>query len=205
MSKKTFCIGLNKTGTSSLHRAFKILGLRSVHYCTMDGKNVKDIIQDNYLSRRSLLYGIENYDAYSDWDKIPHTLEIIKEFDRQYPGSKFILNSRDLESWLDSREKHVLRNQEKKKKYPNKNIKWLRVDRETWTKEYQHHYREVLTYFKGRESELLEMYVTEGDGWEKLCPFLGRPIPDKPFPYDKVAANEKSFLKRIKSELKKLF
>ena len=30
---------------------------------------------------------------------------------------------------------------------------------------------------------LLVMDIPAGDGWEKLCPFLGVPIPDAPFPH----------------------
>jgi len=26
------------------------------------------------------------------------------------------------------------------------------------------------------------MDMTQGDGWEKLCPFLGNAIPETPFP-----------------------
>ena len=34
--EKVFCIGLNKTGTSSLHRALTILGYNSVHAKTQN-------------------------------------------------------------------------------------------------------------------------------------------------------------------------
>ena len=27
------------------------------------------------------------------------------------------------------------------------------------------------------------MDITAGDGWEKLCPFIGHDIPDMPFPF----------------------
>ena len=30
---------------------------------------------------------------------------------------------------------------------------------------------------------LLEMDIAAGDGWEKLCAFLGRDVPDQPFPH----------------------
>ena len=45
MSKdqKIFCIGLNKTGTTTLHEAFLILGVSSVHY-ECDAGNIKEII-----------------------------------------------------------------------------------------------------------------------------------------------------------------
>jgi 3'(2'), 5'-bisphosphate nucleotidase len=41
---------------------------------------------------------------------------------------------------------------------------------------------EVATYFRDRPNDLLIIDVTAGEGWEKLCPFLGKPIPDLPFP-----------------------
>ena len=40
----------------------------------------------------------------------------------------------------------------------------------------------VEEYFKDRPQDLLIIDVTAGEGWEKLCPFLGSPVPDVPFP-----------------------
>ena len=137
MNKKVFCIGLNKTGTSSLHEAFKILGLKSIHF--VDGKNIniKEIILDNYLKGNDILKGLEEYDAFSDWDKAPYTVDIYKEFDKQYPNSKFILNTRDLNCWLDSREKHVRRNRIIKLKHPWEGSSWLKIDRKAWELQFQ--------------------------------------------------------------------
>jgi hypothetical protein len=44
------------------------------------------------------------------------------------------------------------------------------------------HQRNVLWYFQDRPSDLLMFDLCGGDGWEKLCSFLGKPIPDQPFP-----------------------
>lgn len=38
-------------------------------------------------------------------------------------------------------------------------------------------------YFAGRPEDLLIMDICAGDGWEKLCPFLGFEIPETPFPH----------------------
>lgn len=203
MDKKIFCIGLNKTGTSSLHKAFEILGFKSVHCLDDEGNNIKDIIQENFLAGDNILKGLEQYDAISDWDMAPHTSEIFKEFDKQYPDSKFILNVRDLESWLDSREKHVKRNQERKRKKPKENIKWLTIDRDAWEIHFKAHYDEVYNYFKGRKNDLLVFDVTKDDGWDKLCPFLNLPIPNVPFPKKNVASRKKSFFHRVLLKLKK--
>jgi hypothetical protein len=213
--KKIFCIGLNKTGTSSLHEAFKILGLKSVHCIDDDGNNIKDIIETNYHNANNILKGLEQYEAISDWDKGPYTVEVFKEFDKQYPGSKFILNTRDINSWLNSREKHVKRNQEEKKKNPERDIRWLEIDREGWEAKFKQHYGEAIEHFKDRKNDLLIFDVTKGDGWEKLCPFLGLPTPNAPFPKKNVYSGrdnqsgkndhykKKSFWSRVLSKMKK--
>jgi hypothetical protein len=47
---------------------------------------------------------------------------------------------------------------------------------------YRRHNAEVLAHFKGRPRDLLVMNVDNGDGWDKLCRFLGCPIPATPYP-----------------------
>lgn len=105
-SQKIFCIGLNKTGTTSLHKAFEILGYNSVHYSSKEG-NIQNIITNNYKDNALLLKGLEHYDVILDWND-ESILDLYKVFDQQYPNSKFILNTRDLDGWINSREKHVL-------------------------------------------------------------------------------------------------
>ena len=205
MNKKIFCVGVNKTGTSSLHDAFLILGIKSVHFKGAEERNIKDIIQSNYLAGDNILRGLEHYEAFSDWDLGPSTVDIVKEFDKQYPNSKFILNIRDLDGWLNSREKHVIRNQERKRKKPDADIQWLTIDREGWTKQFDNHYQQVTKHFEGRENELLVFDVTQGDGWEKLCPFLEVPIPTTSFPKQNVAAHKKSFVRKALRKLKTIF
>lgn len=48
---------------------------------------------------------------------------------------------------------------------------------------YDLHIKNVCEYFKNRPKDLLIMNIFEGDGWEKLCPFLDKPVPDVPFPH----------------------
>ena len=47
---------------------------------------------------------------------------------------------------------------------------------------YDRHIQAVLSYFKDRPNDLLVINITEGEGWEKLCPFLSKPIPSTAFP-----------------------
>lgn len=40
-----------------------------------------------------------------------------------------------------------------------------------------------MDHFKDRQNDLLVVDFTQGAGWEELCGFLGRDVPDIPFPH----------------------
>ncbi len=47
---------------------------------------------------------------------------------------------------------------------------------------YDLHIKNVCEYFQDRPNDLLIMNILQGDGWDVLCPFLGKPAPQSPFP-----------------------
>ena len=47
---------------------------------------------------------------------------------------------------------------------------------------YRAHADNVARHFAGRPGKLLRHNVFDGDGWEKLCAFLGKQVPDAPYP-----------------------
>ena len=169
---KILGIGLSRTGTTSLHSAFEILGLRSIHW----------------LGDYRLLY---RWDAATD----SNMALAYKVLDVIHPGSKFVLTlRRDLDQWVKSmvfmmqhiRQHHV------KFDYPAMDLTKVfmglydTVDDyrpEKIIPAYHQHVRQVRSYFRDRPDDLLEMDITQGDGWEKLCPFLGKPIPSQSFPH----------------------
>jgi hypothetical protein len=174
---KIFCIGLNKTGTLSLHEALTILGYRSLHW---GGPQVRQQVQRALREGRPLLtYLGEHYDTISDLEDITSNFDLA---DRQYPGSKFILSVRPLADWLDSRRRHVEKNQVRKA-HGAYSGRFLDVDPAGWAAEFRKHNARVRTYFQDRPADLLVIDVTAGAGWECLCAFLGRPVPDVPFPW----------------------
>ena len=59
------------------------------------------------------------------------------------------------------------------------------------------HNEAVKEYFKDRPDDLLVLDVCAGDGWEKLCPFLEKAVPDKPFPH-KGKGKYKWIMRKIK-------
>jgi hypothetical protein len=174
---KIFGIGLNKTGTSSLHRALELLGYRSVHF---GGLETHDLVVRAIDERRPLLHYLD-----PEPDAICDVLTVTYYFylaDVSYPGSKFILTLRDIDEWLDSRRRHVERNQQMKEagKYEGA---FLTVDIDMWAIEYRRHEAVVRSYFADRPADLLAFRPQDGD-WEPLCTFLGVPAPALPFPWE---------------------
>lgn len=172
MKQKVFCIGFHKTGTKSLGQALKTVGYR------VTGPNgVKDDnIADNVYSLVHEL--VKQYDAFQDnpWPII------YKDLDKQYPHSKFIYTYREPQSWIKSLVSHFGSKETAMRK-------WIYGygspvgNEEVYLKRFQDHHNDVAKYFQNRSKDLLIMNLEEGDGWEKLCPFLGVASPAKPFPH----------------------
>lgn len=170
-SDKIFNVDFNKSGTTSLSKAMEILGFKALHY-TYNGKKIADIIQNNKENNKKLLDGLDDYEFFSDFGGT----KFYKELDKQYPCSKFILTIRELNSWLISKERHA-------KKNPNYKSGLLKIDKNKWKMDREQKISELKEYFKDRPEDFLIIDIHGGDKWEKLCDFLSKPIPNKPFPF----------------------
>lgn len=108
--KKIFVIGLNKSGTTTLHRFFESNGLKSAHW-DHRGINIAATVALNLSKGRPALSSIDQFHAYSDM--CFHTnvawiegAEFFKQFEAEYPDAYFIFNYRDVEKFLKSRSQH---------------------------------------------------------------------------------------------------
>jgi len=179
-TSKIFCIGLNKTGTASLHFALKRLGYKSLHNHSYNDRIHYAIIEGKPL----LHYFDEEFDAYLDLSGIRGYFKLA---DLQYPNSKFILTVRDLQSWLESRMQHVRQNVQNKSlgKYSGS---WLEIDFARWERMWYSHQQDVLNYFS-KKNNLLIFNIVAGEGYELLCPFLGKPVLNETFPWKNAGSN----------------
>jgi hypothetical protein len=174
--QRIFGIGLNKTGTLTLHAAVSTLGYRSLHWGGPDARaKVRRALSEG---KPLLRYLDPQPEAVTDLEEVTYNFDLA---DRQYPGSRFILTVRDLDEWVDSRRRHVEKNRRAKAegKYHGH---FLEVDTERWVADYRRHTQRVRAYFADRPDDLLIFDVAGGDGWEPLCAFLALPVPDVPFP-----------------------
>jgi hypothetical protein len=59
----------------------------------------------------------------------------------------------------------------------------LDIDIDGWKKYRNNFENRARAYFKDRPKDLLWLDIPSGQGWEKLCPFLGLPVRYDPFPW----------------------
>lgn len=188
---KVFGLGLSRTGTRSLTAALHVLGYDTVHY-PIDRQTLDTLVRGD--ARFPLL---AHYDGITDITVSPY----YEELDRTYPDSKFILTIRDDESWLKSCQNHWT-GRSAFEPPPSDALaedhrvhmeirRFLRAavyasyefSPERFLRAHHRHIANVKRYFEGRAHDLLVLDITRGDGYEKLAPFLGVPIPEQPFPH----------------------
>jgi hypothetical protein len=179
--QKVFCIGLGKTGTTSLKEALRILGYRLVRL-PLDWRGITDF--------DAALPGV--------------SAAMFPELDAAYPGSKFILTVRDVDGWLKSIERDMGLKQgvDREKREERKKVLTMKYGRSTFDREafrsaFHEHEAKARKYFENRPGALLVLNVTTSAGWGPLCDFLGVPVPEEPFPNVNKAAELDALLARL--------
>jgi len=159
-----------KTGTASLNRALQILGFKSTHGAGVRAQYIRG-----------------DYSFVDDFEAVTNLFEhMYPVIDVAYPGTRFIWTYRDMKSWLRSVSSAY-------KVRPETELAlraWLAAfhhadfDRAIFHRVNETHKLGVDRYFHRRSRDILRMNVCAGEGWEKLCPFLGCPVPvGVPFPH----------------------
>jgi len=180
---KILYLGYPKTGTSTFGTMCEVLGYKLYE---------NDLELQKAWNRKEydrLWEVADNYDVFEDtpW---PYTY---KEFDKKYPGTKFVLGVRPEDSWIKSLVYQSLRGTPEHRRdiadgYEHEfGIRYLVLHEEELLEKYRTHNQNVRDYFKDRPNDFIEMSYWNGDGWEKLCKFLNKPVPNLPMPFRKNA------------------
>lgn len=171
---KVFCIGFQKTGTTSLGQALEILGHR---VCGPVGVTNPDI------RKKALAWAVEKVPDYDAFQDNPWPL-LYKEMDRLYPESKFILTTRHPRSWIKSAKKYFGYYESAAEVWIYDGVGTPIKNQKRFLKRYKEHNNEVRQYFKDRPNDFLEIDLGKGHGWNEICDFLGCEVPDCPFPFE---------------------
>jgi hypothetical protein len=188
-ARKVFAVGFNKCATTSLHALFTTLGLPSYH---------------GTLWRSSdKLWLLKSYDCFSDG--IPRDLA---KLDRLFQGSKFVLQVRDLETWVYSRLAHIERS--KRSGIHRLGIDWNTTEYAvtSWIQTRNQHHLFVQEYFAGRPDDLLIVnFIRNPSAATRVAHFLGysgtfdRP-EDNTNPDKAVPASHREMLARCAEKLR---
>lgn len=198
MSKrKVFCIGFQKTGTSSMRDALEQLGYRVTG---VFGRTTSlDELRANYVQ-----IGLEIAEQCDAVEDMPWPL-MFRELDERFPGSKFILTVRDTDRWYKSIADHFGPNPYHIQQLTYGDDAPAPVGHEERYREvYDRHNAAVLEYFADRPDDLLVMRLERGDGWDKLGAFLGEAVPGGPFVRTNSSSQRKSLGQRIRKRLNKM-
>lgn len=178
-TEKIFCIGLPKTGTTSIGDALEILGYKRLGW----EKKISTILTMRWHEGNipGILEYTEQYQAFED---VPWCM-LYKEMDEQYPNAKFIISYRSSEDvWLESYIRHN-----------NRTGPWFgnflmygsydpKKDSQLYKNYYAQHLLKVRKHFVNRENKLLAICMEKGVDWTELTKFLGvSEIPTSPFPH----------------------
>lgn len=200
MSLQYICAGLSRTGTTSFHHAMKALGFVSLHY---DTQRLWDVVCGSNSGADFKVY--DDVDVVSDLPVPIYLSELLET----YPEAKVILTVRNLEEWwesIDARfEGHPIKrvslmgrmamsmglrqwprmrhDRSRIFKQATRRLAYGSIDpqEENYKQFYERHIQHVIDLVPAER--LLIMNICDGDGWEKLCPFVEREIPEIRFPF----------------------
>lgn len=94
---KLFCIGYNKTGTTTMAAILKRYGLKLPSQSEQEIRLTRQTFATNYAPLKDF---VAKFDAFQD---LPFSQgEVYAVCDALFPDSKFILTERDSEKWFNS-------------------------------------------------------------------------------------------------------
>jgi len=198
---KIFCVGRNKTGTTSLAQALHDLGI------AVGEQNLAERLLHDWARRdfRRLFWYCRTAQAFQDTPfSLPFTFQAL---DQKFPGSKFILTVRDSpEQWYQSLMQFYAAVFTGGRSPALADLKAAAYVRPGWLYEanrlinttppedpfnqamlmagYTTHNRAVQEYFRHRPGDLLVLNVAEPEAYNKLCNFLKKPHRNKEFPWE---------------------
>ncbi|VAW85113.1 hypothetical protein MNBD_GAMMA16-2190 [hydrothermal vent metagenome] len=177
--------GFGRTGTASMKSALEMLGLGPCHH-------MKEVMAS---SEQTLLWRQVAQGNLSSWDEVFNGFNSAidwpaayywRELSEYYPNAKILLTVRSSESWYTSMVNTIFKILKSSTDPDSVGSKLIAQgvfdgrldDPEYAIAMYEKNIAEVQATFN--QDRLLTYNL--GDGWEPLCRFLDKPVPDTSFP-----------------------
>jgi len=192
--------GFGRTGTESMKLALETLGLGPCHHMTEVVADPDQVALWRAAARGELPdwdRAFAGYKSATDWP----AAYFWRELSAHYPDAKVLLTVRDAESWYASMERTILKVIKGSTDPASVGVKLIgeclfggRIDdRAHVIAVYEKNTAEVEAAFGA--DRLLTYHL--GDGWEPLCRFLGKPVPDAPFPHTNSSADFDAMMAKV--------
>ncbi|KAJ2902857.1 hypothetical protein MKZ38_000051 [Zalerion maritima] len=210
---KIIVLSAGRNGTQSLFSAFKMLGYTPYHMSEVvrEGKShmncMIECLEAKYKGNGKV-YGRKEFEKwFANYDVlIAIPTFFLEELVQAYPECKFILTTRNEDSWLKSINNTFKKRMLANEGFPIKHISyvdpftsrlltmlrlvrfalWRGVDLEAPGAD-----KALLSFYNEHNANavkitpkpnLLVVRLEDGLGWEEVCPFLGIDIPKEPYP-----------------------
>ena len=201
-SPKIFGIGNNKTGTTSLEKAMRDSGFK------VGDQRTAELLHKEWAKRdfKPIIDYCKNAEFFQDFPfSKPYTYIAL---DQAFPGSKFILTTRDSpEQWYNSLTKFHAKLWGKEGRLPTKQdlkqatyiykgrpwemnrLNYKTPEDNPYQKDiliqsYIDYNNSVINYFAHRPQDILVLNVAEKGAYRKLCEFLNQPVTREEFPWE---------------------
>lgn len=185
MALKVVGTGLGRTGTKSMQTALNMLGFGPCHHMI-----------EVFAHPESMALWIEADAGRANWDAIFKDYHSVvdfpgaafwREITAHYPDAKVLHTVRDADKWFESTQATIFApdsvalSDGPHAPFFNAVVRRFRDhmhDRAFMTDYFRRHTEEVKAAIP---PERLLVYEV-GEGWERLCKFLGVPVPKEPYP-----------------------
>jgi hypothetical protein len=203
MPLKVVGSGLGRTGTKSMQTALNMLGVGPCHHMV-----------EVFSHPQSMQWWIDASEGRPNWDLIFKDYRSMvdypgaaywKELADHYPEAKVLHTVRDPDKWFDSTQATIFAPQgaaaradgdSVQTRFFNSFIGDLRphlADRAYMTDFFRKHTEAVKAAIAPERLLVFEV----GEGWERLCKFLGVPVPAEPYPSENSTAE---FQARVRAQ-----
>jgi len=204
MAIKVIVAGVSKTGTESMSQALEILGYGKCFHGFELIRNGRNLDYFHELWKTGTFNLEKIFDGFQSVSDIPAYCHF-HDLTAAYPDAKIILTVRDLDSWFASVSATVFMNFPKVVTWISRPLGRIFSSMEVFNKILAYRQDAVFNgFFQGKwndpeEAKLIvkrwneylvstipsnKLLVHSFDhGWEPLCRFLGKPVPDIPYPH----------------------